>query len=131
MMTSHREHKGPRSRKQGTPPVADPKTDLLMHLGTSIILSTGQKDHGSPSNGQLGGCARRIYCKVCELLLQGERKSGIVWQPDNSLDEGEGTQCGFLHLWGYLWSQAWLIFNEISVAASYMQTEYMIIWWPL
>ena len=78
MTTSLKEHKGPKYRRQVTPSMTDPKSDLLVQLGTSIMLSTGQIGQGSPSNGQLGGYAQRIYCKVHEFLLANERKAGVI-----------------------------------------------------
>lgn len=118
MITSHKEHSRTKIQKIGDTSGGRSKTDLSVHLGTSIMLSTGQIGHSSPRNGQLGGCAQRIYCQVHKLLLQGKKKrkkkGGIIWQLDNSLYEGERTQCGFLHVWRYLWSQGWLIFNKIQ-----------------
>lgn len=58
--------------------MTDPKSDLMVQLGASIKLRTGQIGQGSPSNGQLGGCAQRIYCKVHEFLSAKERKAGVI-----------------------------------------------------
>lgn len=90
------------------------------------MISTGQISHCSPSNGQLGSCAHRIYCKVHEFLLENERKARVIWQLDNSFYEEERTQCGFLCLWRDLWSHAWLIFNE----SQWMHLMWKLNIWP-
>ena len=77
-MTIQEEHKGLRHGKEVMVPQTDPETGLLMQLGASIMLSPGQIGHCSPSNGQLGGCAQRIYYKVHEFLLGSEGKAGII-----------------------------------------------------
>lgn len=60
------------------PSMTDPKTNLLAQPGTSVMLSTGHVGHCNPSNGQLGGYAQKMYCKVHEFLLENERKAGII-----------------------------------------------------